>query len=192
MAKLTREKWIEAGINQLKELGPTAVSGEKIARRLDVTRGSFYHHFNNMDDFVNALLKHWEHHQTIQILNPPLAENSPEVRMNLLLESAWNSDADLEIAIRQWAFINEEVRSRVERTDRLRLGYLIAVYSRIADDDYVKGSKLAKVAYYGLLGALHAWPRLSRDQLKDMIIEIQALLTGDLKKNNPETPKSTG
>ena len=183
MTKLNRETWIAAGINQLKEFGPNGVSGEKIARRLDVTRGSFYHHFINMDDFIEVLLDHWQNKHTLEILEQIITrECNMEEKMGLLLESAWNTDADLEIAIRQWAFINEVVRIRVERTDRLRISYLISVYS-ILTGDQTRGSKLAKVAYYGLLGALHAWPRLSKSQLKSMIMEIQALLTEDIKKN---------
>ncbi len=183
MAKLNRDTWVSAGINQLKELGPSGVSGEKIARRLDVTRGSFYHHFKNMDDFIEVLLDHWQTKHTIELLEQIITkECNMEEKMGLLLESAWNTDADLEIAIRQWAFINGVVRTRVERTDRLRISYLISVYSSLTGDQD-RGSKLAKVAYYGLLGALHAWPRLTKSQLKSMIMEIQALLTEDLKKN---------
>ena len=69
MAKLNRDTWVSAGINQLKELGPSGVSGEKIARRLDVTRGSFYHHFKNMDDFIEVLLDHWQTKHTIELLD---------------------------------------------------------------------------------------------------------------------------
>nr|WP_232340071.1 TetR/AcrR family transcriptional regulator [Ketobacter sp. MCCC 1A13808] len=182
--KLNRDKWISAGINQLKEFGPTGISGEQIARRLDVTRGSFYHHFSNMDDFIEALLQQWEAEQTIAVLNNTIANSSDlEEKMGLLMESAWNSDADLEIAIRQWAFINDVVRVRVERTDQLRLGYLIAVYSGITGNND-RGAMLAKIAYYGLLGAFHARPRLSKPELKSLIMQIQALLTEGVKSSD--------
>jgi AcrR family transcriptional regulator len=186
MPKLTRQDWITAGINQLKEYGPSGVSGEKIARRLDVTRGSFYHHFKNMDELIELLLQQWEKTQTVDVLGKSAQQalDLPQ-KMTILLESAWNTDAELEIAIRQWAFSNHQVRLHVERTDKLRLNYLIAVYSQYVGDDQ-RGSKLGKIAYYGLLGALHALPKFSKQQLKDMILEIQALLTEDMKRNNKQ------
>ena len=55
MSKLSKHDWVSAGINQLKEHGPAGVSGEKIARRLDVTRGSFYHHFRSVHELVKLM-----------------------------------------------------------------------------------------------------------------------------------------
>ena len=40
-----------------------------------------------------------------------------------------------------------------------------------------KVPKLGKLAYYGLLGALHRWPRIGKEELKNLILEIQDLLT---------------
>ncbi|EMU8997524.1 TetR/AcrR family transcriptional regulator [Providencia rettgeri] len=44
MKKLTRTSWINAGFNILDNEGYTRCSVERVARKLDVTRGSFYHH----------------------------------------------------------------------------------------------------------------------------------------------------
>ncbi|HEX5739782.1 MAG TPA: TetR/AcrR family transcriptional regulator, partial [Hydrogenophaga sp.] len=54
MHKLSRESWIQAGFKTLDSLGYIHLSAEKIARQLNVTRGSFYHHFRNRSDFVDA------------------------------------------------------------------------------------------------------------------------------------------
>lgn len=181
MPKLTKECWITAGINQLKEYGPAGVSGEKIARRLDVTRGSFYHHFANMDELADMMLQYWERTQTIDILARALKQHDDLTdKMMMLLESAWNTDADLEIAVRQWAFTNDTVREHVERIDQLRLSYITAVYVQLSKNES-RGRKLGKIAYYGLLGALHAWPRFTKNQLKETILEIQDLITSDIE-----------
>lgn len=180
MAKLNKDDWITAAINQLKEHGPAGVSGEKIARRLDVTRGSFYHHFANMDELVELMLQYWERTQTMDVLaRAPQPEIDLNKKMPMILESAWNTDADLEIAMRQWAFTNDTVREHVERIDEIRLGYISSVYIQLVADE-TRGRKLGKIAYYGLLGALHAWPRFTKSQLKETILEIQALMTEDI------------
>lgn len=177
MPKLSKENWVAAAINQLKEYGPMGVSGEKIARRLDVTRGSFYHHFNSMDELIGLMLEFWEQTQTTDILQRThLQFDDLQRKMTTLMESAWNTDAELEIAMRQWAFSNELVRTHMERIDRVRLGFITAIYIEFTRDE-AKGKKLGKIAYYGLLGALHAWPRFTKEELKETILEIQALLT---------------
>lgn len=177
MSKLSKHDWVSAGINQLKEHGPAGVSGEKIARRLDVTRGSFYHHFRSVDELVKLMLEFWEQTQTTDILNRSNQDYEDlNEKMTMLLESAWNTDADLEIAIRQWAFTNATVRQHVERIDQIRLGYISAIYSQLVNDPK-RGPKLGKIAYYGLLGALHARPRFTKNRLRDTILEIQEILT---------------
>lgn len=177
MPKLSKQDWVSAGINQLKEFGPTGLSGEKIARRLDVTRGSFYHHFSSMDELAELMLQYWEQTQTTDILGKAGQHyDDLHEKMTTLLESAWNTDADLEIAFRQWAFTNKIVRLHVERIDQIRLGYISEIYTQLCNDQK-RGPKLGKIAYYGLLGALHTWPRFTKAQLKETILEIQGLLT---------------
>lgn len=177
MPKLAKKDWVSAGINQLKEYGPAGISGEKIARRLDVTRGSFYHHFSSMEELAALMLDYWEQTQTMDIIGKPgIHHVDLHKKMTLLLESAWNTDADLEIAFRQWAYSNETVREHVERIDQLRLGYITNIYTQLCNDPE-RGPKLGKIAYYGLLGALHAWPRFTKAQLKETILEIQVFLT---------------
>lgn len=179
MPKLSKDSWVSAGINQLKDYGPQGVSGEKIARRLDVTRGSFYHHFQSMDELIDLMLEYWEQTQTVEILKRATQQyDDLQRKMTTLMESAWNSDAELEIAMRQWAFTNETVRQHVERIDKIRLGFITAVYAEFTRNE-VKGRKLGMITYYGLLGALHTWPRHSKEQLKETILDIQAFLTED-------------
>ncbi|MEY0604429.1 TetR/AcrR family transcriptional regulator, partial [Providencia huaxiensis] len=40
-----------------------------VARKLDVTRGSFYHHFNDREDFIRSMLSCWVVEYTDKILN---------------------------------------------------------------------------------------------------------------------------
>jgi AcrR family transcriptional regulator len=176
VAQVNRQDWINAGINQLRSEGPAAISGEKLARRLDVTRGSFYHHFRNMDEFVEQVMDEWEstHTRTLLVKAHDLAKD-PAAEMAFLLEAAWNADVDLEIAVRQWAFSHEGVRQRVEKVDATRLTHLTQLYGQLIGNP-VKGAKFGKIAYFGLLGAMHAWPRPPREQLRRLILEIQELL----------------
>jgi AcrR family transcriptional regulator len=178
MTVVSKQEWIQAGLNQLREFGCQAISGEKLARRLDVTRGSFYHHFKSMDDYVEQLMDEWEQSYTLEKLEKAHSVD-PWQEMTRLLEMAWNSDINLEVAVRQWGFSHPLVQKRVERIDSLRLGHISNLYGILVSDP-VKGRQLGTIAYYGLLGALHASPRPTKAGLKELILEIQTLLMSGL------------
>ncbi|RAS38676.1 TetR/AcrR family transcriptional regulator [Paraburkholderia bryophila] len=72
---LTRDQWISAGFDALDQEGYLGVSAERLARRLNVTRGSFYHHFRSKEDFVRILLVQWESDYT----DPLVAEYQERV-----------------------------------------------------------------------------------------------------------------
>ncbi|AWD20722.1 hypothetical protein B6K69_02825 [Fuscovulum blasticum] len=61
VGQLGREDWIEAGLELLARGGPSALRVGAAARRLAVTRGSFYCHFRDRAAWRDALLAYWEH-----------------------------------------------------------------------------------------------------------------------------------
>ncbi len=55
----SRDDWIEAAWAALGEGGVEAVRVERLARKLDVTKGSFYWHFKDRQDLIDALMDRW-------------------------------------------------------------------------------------------------------------------------------------
>lgn len=178
MAQVSKQDWINAALKQLREQGPQGVSGEKLARRLDVTRGSFYHHFPAMDEFIEQVMDEWERTYTLALLEK-VHTGDPRTEMDRLLEAAWNADIELELAMRQWGFVNAIVQKRIERMDQLRLQHISNLYGILINDSE-KGRKFGKIAYFGLLGTLHSSPRPGRAELRELVLEIQNLLMNEL------------
>lgn len=178
MTIVNKQEWIQAGLNQLREYGCQAISGEKLARRLDVTRGSFYHHFKKMDDYVEQLMDAWENTYTLEQLQRAQSLD-PQQEMTHLLEMAWNADVNLEVAVRQWGFSHPLVQQRIERIDQLRLQHLSNLYGVLVNDP-AKGRQLGTIAYYGLLGVLHSSLRPNKAGLKALILEMQRFLLSAL------------
>ena len=54
---LSAENWIEAALDVISEGGVESVAVEPLARRLGVTKGSFYWHFPNRDALVGRALE---------------------------------------------------------------------------------------------------------------------------------------
>ncbi|MDX1696429.1 MAG: TetR/AcrR family transcriptional regulator [Ketobacteraceae bacterium] len=177
----SREDWINAGIDTLKTKGPQALSAEKLAKKLGVTRGSFYHHFENIHGFNTAILDHWVNvNTTIPFAEAKTNTSTPEDELEQLVEKSWHTDLQLEVAVRAWAMTNQQVRQWVETSDKYRLEYLIGLYQAVVGDKE-KGKRFAQIAFYGLLGAIHAQPKMAEEKLGELIREIQNLMMTSLK-----------
>ncbi len=180
MSYVSRQDWIDCALRALIEQGPEFISASKLASALGVTRGSFYHHFNKVEDLYQELLKHWEEETTTKALRTYQESDKPlDKTVDTLLQFAWTRDPRLEIAIRAWATSNRQVADFVAIVDKKRLEMLADVYSRLTGSPE-KGSSMSKIALYGLIGALHAQPKMSQTQLQKLIMEIHTLMVGSL------------
>jgi len=62
--QLVSEDWAETAIEALIEGGVELVQITELARRLSITRGSFYWHFENRDDLLASVLMTWRARNT--------------------------------------------------------------------------------------------------------------------------------
>jgi AcrR family transcriptional regulator len=67
--RLTREDWLEIGLNLLGSEGEKFLTIERLCQVANRTKGSFYHHFKNRDEFINALLEYWQSEYTERIIS---------------------------------------------------------------------------------------------------------------------------
>src|SRR6476660_3754249 len=58
--RLTAAHWEQAALDTLSEMGLGAVAVESLARRLGVTKGSFYWHFPTREALIKAARERWE------------------------------------------------------------------------------------------------------------------------------------
>src|SRR5579884_2605293 len=59
MARANRTAYLECALDVLAESGADGLTIAELCGRLGVTKGSFYHHFAGMGEFVTALLAFW-------------------------------------------------------------------------------------------------------------------------------------
>ena len=120
-----RARWIAAGLRLLDDQGAQEISIERLARRLEVTRGSFYHHFANRAEFVRALLAEWETDYTLRVLSAITDSHDPRERLGRYLEVTAHMSSEREVAIRAWAKREPLVAEVVRRVDLARLTFSI-------------------------------------------------------------------
>ena len=55
----TRNNWIEKGYEEFANYGPEKLSINKISKEIDSSRASFYHHFGDLDVFIEEVLEYY-------------------------------------------------------------------------------------------------------------------------------------
>ncbi len=135
MRKLSRSAWIAGSFEALSEGGIDALRVEPLAKRLGVTKGSFYHHFENRRDLRLALLGEWERLGTSRIIDDVSHSSSDgATRLRMLAHETMKSDPftdSIETGIRSWAAVDVEVSTVVARVDRRRLGFTEGLFSEV-------------------------------------------------------------
>ena len=131
MSTLTRYHWIAAGFEALDQTGHIGVSAESLSRRLNVTRGSFYHHFRNREDFVRTLLAAWEEDYTERMLAYAAQGRSAGEILKRYLSIAAEKQPGREVSIRAWSLHDPLVGEFQQRVDTRRLDFAIQTSRRL-------------------------------------------------------------
>jgi AcrR family transcriptional regulator len=70
---LSAEDWEKEALELISEQGVQAVAVEPLARRMGITKGSFYWHFSSREVLLEQALRRWEEHDS-RNLNKSLGE----------------------------------------------------------------------------------------------------------------------
>ena len=174
MAVTARRDWLEAGMGILEDLGAEALTIEAMTNRLSVTKGSFYHHFKNYQDFKEHLLAFYEKERTLQIIELAERETSPQAKLERILQATLQP-SQLDVAMRAWALQDVLVRDHQRRIDQRRLAYLEALISaRIGDQSHA--ARMARLFYSIYVGSQHIVPPVQGADLAQLYQEALPLL----------------
>ena len=125
MERLTTERYFAEALALLGELGSQALTIAAMCERLDVTKGSFYHHFGGMPAFCDELLAYWEREHSDRLIALSEAQPDTTVRVTLLTDMAVDLPHASESAIRAWGRSSPDVAAVVERVDQHRERHVV-------------------------------------------------------------------
>ncbi len=131
--RLTRQDWIDSAIDLLVEGGIGAVSVEQLATRLCVTRGSFYHHFSDRDDLLQAMLDYWAEHWTYAIRErvASLGLDPATTLLALVRTIRKQGAADYDAPFRAWALHDSRARTVIQQVDNARLKFIKSLFDAL-------------------------------------------------------------
>ena len=152
---LSAADWERAALDALTEGGIDAVAVEPLARRLGVTKGSFYWHFSGREALISAALARWEQRSTDAIIATLESVADPRERLKRLFAEVTRTGpaGDLHAAISA-AARDPLVRPVLERVSSRRLGFLVAAYRALGLGPAAARHR-AVLAYSAYLGLLH-------------------------------------
>lgn len=176
--RLTRNDWILAGFRALTKGGPETLKAEPLARGLEVSKGSFYWHFKNVDDLKHAMIAHWRESATAEIIAEiTRTEQAPRAALSRLLAlSVTPRDAPFggpaaEAAIRDWGRFEPFIADAVTEVDQQRVQFVTGLMAQYGLPE-AEAAQKARLLYAALIG-LEALLPAGFDQVQ---ADLQALL----------------
>ncbi len=150
---LDRSGWIEAAIEVLADQGVQGMRIEVLAKNFGVTKGSFYWHFKDRQDLVNAVLQTWKDGRIRDIHKQSVATPGQEREQLLHLIDVYGATRNrkgisIELAVREWARRDAEAAAVVEEVDTWRLECTRRLFvARGLCEDEAKSRSLLLYAY---------------------------------------------
>ena len=157
-ARLTRSDWIDAALDMLVENGVDAVQITVLSKHLEVTRGSFYWHFESRDALLSALVDLWRARNT-DVMVDAVADAITLDDGILALFAVWTDhrrfDPDLDQAVRDWARYDDALRDKVKAEDAARVTAVATFFERFGYDQpeaFIRARVICftQITYYAL------------------------------------------
>jgi AcrR family transcriptional regulator len=133
---LSRIDWALAGQELLRSGGVTSVKLSALTRRLGVTSGSFYHHFESFEQYLDYLAEFYGGDSVDEVVAAlrEIAEPTERLlRMRTLAEEL--NIARLDSAMRVWATTNRRAADAVARLDDRLLELMTLSFGEMGFDD---------------------------------------------------------
>jgi AcrR family transcriptional regulator len=174
-ARVSREAWLELGRSLLAQEGVAALTLERLTSAAGATRGSFYHHFDGMPAFADALVDAWISESTERILTA-LDGAAPEQRRALLIRLAYSLDLGLERGIRQLALREPALTARLAGVDESRERTIQSLVEADFGLPLPEAATVARLLNTVFVGVVHRDPADPHAFVKEMLAWVEERL----------------
>jgi len=151
----SEDLWLDGAYQMLVQSGVESVKVMPLAKKLKLSRTSFYWHFEDREALLAALIRRWKEKNTGNLVArcKVYAESITEAILNLF--DCWVDpelfDARMDFAIRNWAQHSPDLKKLLEFTDKKRIDAIRNMFSRFGFDDQQAETR-ALTIYYTQVG----------------------------------------
>ena len=179
----SQEGWLEAAYTSLLESGVDSVKILPLAKRLNLSRTSFYWFFKDREELLSGLVARWRDKNTGGIVkqSEAYAESLAEAMLNVF--DCWLNkelfDSQFEFAVRSWALQAPDILEEVHRADQIRVEALRRMFMRFGYEEgpadvRARTTYLVQIGYISMQASEDIALRMKR------IPEYIAIYTGEI------------
>ncbi|MCP4981770.1 MAG: TetR/AcrR family transcriptional regulator [Gammaproteobacteria bacterium] len=168
----SEDLWLNAAYRVLVDSGVDAIKVMPLAKSLNLSRTSFYWHFDSRQALLDALVGKWKQCNTGNLIRQTeaYAETITEAVLNLF--DCWIDsklfDARMDFAMRHWAQNSSRLKATLENTDQQRVTAISKMFTRFGFNKAQSGVR-AHTVYYTQVGYISMMVEESiADRLKRM------------------------
>ncbi len=182
--RLDRGAWVEAALDLIKISSIENVRVEPLAKTLGVTKGSFYWHFEDRDELLQAMLEAWRKKATSDVIARLENEGmSTEATVHNVLQlsftsrhasSTTGSGASIEFAIRDWARRDKTAARAVAEVDEQRIRFNTRLFKKLGfEDDWARARAFLIYCFnFGDGFITNDLPDEEKDHMRELCIEF--------------------
>lgn len=174
--RLAADDWLRAALDIMADEGISGVKIQRLCDRLGVTKGSFYWHFRDLEDFLGGLARRWAEdgarlHDKLLDASDPAASLQQAMRI-----FADRRIRNLARAMRDWAQNDDRARVAIRKADQDLFERVKASIVAIGFDDD-EAEVRAKILYYSGVGFAHVGTLGKRGSGADQLAATWEILT---------------
>lgn len=179
----SQEGWLEAAYSSLIDSGVDSVKILPLAKKLNLSRTSFYWFFKDREELLDALVQKWRDKNTGNLIkqSEAYAESLAEAMLNVF--DCWLNkdlfDSQFEFAVRSWALQSSDILKEVHEADQTRVEALSRMFMRfgleaVPADVRARTTYLVQIGYISMQAKEDLAVRMKR------IPEYIAIYTGQI------------
>ena len=178
---LSAVDWEQLALVLIAEQGIRSVAVESLARRIGVTKVSFYWHFANRDALLEQSLLRWEKHDKANLLKSMSAISDPRERLRSFFRRTVRERLTHDVySSLCTAADHPQVEPVLERVAERRMKQIEIAYAEIGFDP-AEAKHRARLTYSAYLGFLqlqrqHQAPNLSSEEFEAYMEHVIATL----------------
>jgi AcrR family transcriptional regulator len=170
--RLTEQDWINGALALLQRDGVAAIRIPQLCAELGVTKGSFYWHFNDVDQLLEAIADHWCGIQNDAVRGLTALEALPVgERLEVMAEGLINEPTWLvESTIREWARSDQKVADAVRDLDLRIFSVLLEAMLELGFTESEARTRAGTLVFAGI-GFVHSrrsMPTPTSAELREM------------------------
>jgi AcrR family transcriptional regulator len=179
----SQEAWLEAAYESLLDSGVDSVKILPLAKRLKLSRTSFYWFFEDREQLLTSLIARWRDRNTGGIIQQSEAYSESLAEAMLNVFDCWVDeklfDSKFEFAVRSWALQSDDILAEVQKADKTRMDALARMFKRfghseITADVRARTTYLVQIGYISMQSNEDVALRMKR------IPEYIAIYTGEV------------